>query len=280
MTEAPLAIWSVSADATNAEKQQSFDAMIAKLPSHVIDTLLSLSQSGRYGERQSLLGTWQTNGLPINYESTTLPGTTTRELLQKKDAAVFETVCRLNHSCAPNCHAEWDGRLGTETVHALFDIPAGDELTISYLSPRGRVRRDRQAQLLADHGFTCNCAKCALSGEDLASSEARQRALSTLCPPSAGALPLAERVKRVGLCLRLLEEESLPALWAWKPELYHLVAGATAELRRDSSRVSRERLAAWAERARKDVGCAQGAEHPAVQLLASLCHKLRTGLQV
>ena len=85
----------MTTNATNAEKQKSFNELVAKLPPEKIEAIMQLSQSPKYGEKQTLLGIWQTNGLPINYENPDRPGTTTSELMRKKEAAVFASVCRL-----------------------------------------------------------------------------------------------------------------------------------------------------------------------------------------
>ena len=268
IVEAPLATWSVAADATNEEKIRSFEAMAAKLPPHTVQALLQLSQSPRYGPQQNLLGTWQTNGLPINYENAARPGTTSRELASRREAAVFATVCRLNHSCAPNCHAEWNGELGRETVHALVDIPAGQELTICYLPPGGMERARRRAQLLEEHGFECRCARCELTGDELATSEARQRAIGILCRPEESQLGTAEHLQRLNLRLRFMSQEGMPHLWAWKPVLFPLMTVSMEELVRDSSAPNRRRVLDWAGRAWRVVRDGMGEDHPAAKYLS------------
>ena len=191
LAEVPLAVWRVASDASNHEKLKSFEANVASLPPSAIEQILHHSCSPKYGKQQRLLGTWQTNGLPINYESDIAPGTTNRELMSKKEAAVFPTICRLNHSCQPNCHHSWNGRIGKETVHAIVDIAAGEALTICYLAPRGLERQHRRAKLLEEHGFECRCCKCDLADEALALSEARQRESQ---PATWQAVPLAQPV--------------------------------------------------------------------------------------
>ena len=49
-----------------------------------------------------------------------------------------------NHHCAPNCHYEWNPKLKQMTVHVLCSVAAGQELTLSYLAPSGRVKSERQ----------------------------------------------------------------------------------------------------------------------------------------
>ena len=97
--------------------------------------LLQLSQL-RYGPQQNLPGTWQTNGLPINHEVGVARHHQPRAGEQEGGRRICHRVPP-QPLCAPNCHAEWNGELGRETVHALADIPAGQELTICYLPPGG-----------------------------------------------------------------------------------------------------------------------------------------------
>ncbi|KAK3373439.1 SET domain-containing protein 5 [Lasiosphaeria ovina] len=59
---------------------------------------------------------------------------------------VYATASLINHSCVPNAHHSWNRGTGRETVHAIRDISAGDEITIAY---------DRGGPLL---GFQCECA--------------------------------------------------------------------------------------------------------------------------
>ena len=267
LAESPMATWRVAAEASDEEKRRSFQAMSSALPRSTVDAIMALSQSRKWGETQTLLGTWQTNGLPINYESGA--ATTSTEILSRREAAVFANICRLNHACRPNCHAEWNARLGQETVHALRDIRPGEELTICYLEPRGSERAHRRARLAAEHGFDCCCGLCELRGEALATSEARQRALGELSRPDEREMPVAALAKRLDIRLRLMAQEGLPALWAWKPVLFHLVTGSMAELMRDETAASRRRADAWAQRACACLVGALGADHSVAELITA-----------
>ena len=275
IAESPLATWCVAADATNAEKLRSFEAMAARLPPQTAEAILRLSQSQLYGTTPSLLGTWQTNGLPINYENEARPGTITSDIASRKEAAVYATICRINHSCAPNCHAEWHSRRRVETVHALRDIALGEELTICYLQPRGMQRDERRARLRSEHGFVCRCARCELSGEAFTTSEARQRAVGEFHRPAECRAGSAAIVQRLNVRLRLMREEGMPAHWAWKPLIHSLVSSATAEFNHDRSEATRRHAMAWAERARDALSCAAGKDHPASQFVANFLEQLR-----
>ena len=84
IAETATARWKVSGDADYKTKVQSFADMSAGLSAAAKAEILSLSQADLHGERRTLIGTWLTNALPINYEGTSpdeeaavtaLPGT-------------------------------------------------------------------------------------------------------------------------------------------------------------------------------------------------------------
>lgn len=65
-----------------------------------------------------------------------------------------------NHSCIPNCYSEWSGiRL---VFKALYPIPAGSELTISYIDAHASTRK-RKEELKNAYYFGCICARCVKS---------------------------------------------------------------------------------------------------------------------
>ena len=73
-----------------------------------------------------------------------------------------------NHSCMPNAlvrhpQAHSDYKLA---LYPITDIPKGDEITITYVNPRMN-RLERQATLLRDYGFRCECARCCAADDAL-----------------------------------------------------------------------------------------------------------------
>ena len=78
---------------------------------------------------------------------------------------VFETLCRANHSCAPNCAKAMSDRGGRRVVdvRTLRAVPRGEEITVSYLKldAPGAARR---AYLREKYNFDCRCARCVLDG--------------------------------------------------------------------------------------------------------------------
>ncbi|KAK6842088.1 short/branched chain specific acyl-CoA dehydrogenase [Apiospora arundinis] len=83
----------------------------------------------------------------------------------------FPEVSRLNHDCRPNLAFYIDQNL-THRTHAIRDIQAGEELTISYLDSF-RARAVRQARAHASWGFSCRCSQCSLSDAEAEASDAR-----------------------------------------------------------------------------------------------------------
>ncbi|KAL8777903.1 MAG: hypothetical protein Q9194_002292 [Teloschistes cf. exilis] len=66
-------------------------------------------------------------------------------------------AAQLNHSCDPNCVFIFSGR--SLSVRSLGLIPAGGELTISYIDTTMSCR-ERQRTLKANYYFDCSCPYC------------------------------------------------------------------------------------------------------------------------
>ena len=79
--------------------------------------------------------------------------------------ALFRLCCAANHSCVPNAKVVYPTATNSAPKHrlkanlvALTEIPAGAELTISYVDEHASTRRRQRAP--ADYGFICACPKC------------------------------------------------------------------------------------------------------------------------
>ncbi|CZT24363.1 uncharacterized protein RCC_10088 [Ramularia collo-cygni] len=84
---------------------------------------------------------------------------------------IFPLVSRINHSCRPNAQHAWNEELKSMLVHAVREISAGEELTLSYLNGGPSAQRK---QILKDNfRFDCACELCCLSTSDLARSDDR-----------------------------------------------------------------------------------------------------------
>ena len=205
MAESPLAICS-----KHPRRHQD-----ARVFARTVDRLLpaqraafyDLSQSELvYGTRKTAEGVWRSNAYPtVEHED------------GRTEAAVFAHVCRVNHACAPNAHIAWSKSLAKQTVHAVREIAAGEEITVSYAVP-GTACAARRLHLRNTFGFECDCPLCALTGAEMQASDVRQARLGELSAllaraPSSG----GSSTQTVGLVtekLHLLQAEGLPVEWA------------------------------------------------------------------
>ena len=257
IAEKPLARWAVRTSATREERIRSFAEVVVDFSAEQKAKLLGLSEASHYGKipgKRTLMGTWLTNALPINYEDG--QGSSA----DMEEAAVFETICRINHSCLPSCHHEWNpsiGADGMETVHALRAIAQDEELSISYLMPAGRLRAERQQLLSSRFGFECRCPLCSLDGEARARSDSCQREIGDVSTPDFHGLALPDLLKRLNLRLSFLAREGLPEVWA-RP----LLVAAMVQSMQDRTPSGREKSKELAARASACVRLSAGEDHP------------------
>ncbi|KAK7965861.1 uncharacterized protein PG986_000138 [Apiospora aurea] len=125
-----------------------------------------LSLHNNFPGKHAFAGIVRTNALPCG------PGAVT--------GGVYPETCRINHSCRPNCHNSWNEAIedGRETIHAIRDIFAGEELTIPY--DKGGPSEVRQAELKAAFGFDCKCDLCTLPAAELQASDECRRRIQSL----------------------------------------------------------------------------------------------------
>ncbi|TKA26514.1 hypothetical protein B0A50_05351 [Salinomyces thailandicus] len=132
---------------------------------------------------------------------------------RRKAAGVFFEASRINHSCIPNATSQWEPSLQSLTVHAIEDIAAGEEITISYVEAL-RKREERQQSLKGRYNFDCDCPACdstTVFGQmsDRSRGEADQ----------LGRILMASKVGTEGLVrstmgvLQLIQEECLGGIW-------------------------------------------------------------------
>ncbi|KAG6004577.1 hypothetical protein E4U21_000911 [Claviceps maximensis] len=111
-------------------------------------------------------GIMRTNALPAEEI-----GYTPAEEVGDK-TGIFLEACRINHACDNNSQRNWNGEIQRHTVHALRDIHAGEEITITYISPL-KNRETRQNVLRQTFDFTCSCRLCSLPEEQSRKSDRR-----------------------------------------------------------------------------------------------------------
>ncbi|KAG9503786.1 hypothetical protein J7337_003743 [Fusarium musae] len=91
---------------------------------------------------------------------------------------VYPTICLINHSCLPNSHQNWNNEAGHETIHAIRQIKAGEEITISYVE--GGPSNERRPMLKKSFGFDCACYLCSLPPSQLQASDYRRERIQHL----------------------------------------------------------------------------------------------------
>ena len=69
---------------------------------------------------------------------------------------------RANHACRPNANYHFDTQTLTQHVHAMTTIPAGEEITVTYIDPV-QTHAERHAYLARSWGFACACSHCQLA---------------------------------------------------------------------------------------------------------------------
>lgn len=85
---------------------------------------------------------------------------TNRFKVGQGDSAVFENVCRVNHSCWPNAMWAWNEGLGHMEITALRDLDQGEEVLISYISFGEEIDVFRRRERMAKWHFLCYCQRC------------------------------------------------------------------------------------------------------------------------
>lgn len=125
------------------------EAQIAALPPKQRQILLSLPQPRR--RKLDLVHLVAHNLLPVGNNAA---------------GGLFPDACRLNHSCNNNAYRLWNPTIGAYTVHALTDIDAGEEITITYMRTQDANSRSRAMFLKKMHGFVCSCWLCTMPEAD------------------------------------------------------------------------------------------------------------------
>ena len=103
--------------------------------------------ANNYDDADEVLGIFKTNGM----------------IISPTESGLFPWVCRANHSCVPNCNYVWNEELAEQQMFAVRRIPAGTELTVSYL-PDNFIEgvEERRKLIFEDHNFVCMCECCVL----------------------------------------------------------------------------------------------------------------------
>ncbi|KAG5342342.1 hypothetical protein C0989_002813 [Termitomyces sp. Mn162] len=102
-----------------------------------------------------ILGIVRTNGISIRI-------LTEPSKLGKDDpldfSGIFQTMSRINHSCAPNVTRHFDTASFSLRLHAIRPIKAGEELLMSYVDMS--LLKVKRQEKLRPYGFDCACKFC------------------------------------------------------------------------------------------------------------------------
>mmetsp|Transcript_12141 Transcript_12141/g.35208 ORF Transcript_12141/g.35208 Transcript_12141/m.35208 type:complete len:550 (-) Transcript_12141:108-1757(-) len=81
-------------------------------------------------------------------------------------SGLFDTACKINHSCTPNCawYTSTDGR--AKIIRAIAPIAKGEELTLNYMNNELEPITQRRDDLQKYKGFICDCPRCSTSKGD------------------------------------------------------------------------------------------------------------------
>jgi hypothetical protein len=117
---------------------------------------------------------------------------------------MFPIISRINHDCRPNTQHTWNSSIKQETIHAIRDIKAGEEITISYnLGGPRQLRRERMKE---EFKFDCACSLCAPPVEGLQESDDREIRMQLLDDAIGDADRLMASLGRaLADCLELLQ---------------------------------------------------------------------------
>ncbi|KZO96550.1 SET domain-containing protein [Calocera viscosa TUFC12733] len=99
--------------------------------------------------------------------------------------AVCEFASRINHSCIPNARYYWDNDNFAVGLVTTQHIRAGTEITITYIDPF-LPHLDREAHLLSNYGFSCNCLACQKDSPTYRLSETVRTTVNNLLPDVDG----------------------------------------------------------------------------------------------
>eukprot|EP00536_Pseudo-nitzschia_multiseries_P009774 jgi/Psemu1/242383/estExt_Genewise1.C_2820050 len=83
-----------------------------------------------------------------------------------KGHGLFETACKMNHSCKPNCvwFTTQDGI--SKEVRVISTICEGEELTVDYNGNLLDATSQRRDDIIQTRGFLCKCDRCAAVHDD------------------------------------------------------------------------------------------------------------------
>ncbi|KAG8895891.1 hypothetical protein FRC01_012142, partial [Tulasnella sp. 417] len=148
--------------------------------------------------------------------------------------AVFPKAARMNHGCAGASNVAYSWRQGERRfyLHALRDVPKGEELLSAYLDPK-MTRSERQKILKDKYQFDCQCASCTLPKDLSLKSDERLSTINGLFQRLMGwnvnLVSGKQVVEIVNKIWAIAEEENLASQFGELAGLGAMVAAAHAD---------------------------------------------------
>lgn len=211
-----------------------------------------LSLHNNFPGQHAFNGIVRTNALPCGPES--------------RVGGIYPKICLINHSCIPNAHNNWNPEAQHETIHALRDILAGEEIMISY--DMSLPSTARWAKLKDSFGFQCRCELCTLPAGEIDLSDARRLQIADLDGMIGNPMAMVwTPVKSLAACrelLQVLHREYGEAATALLARLYYDAFQITA------AHGDQARASAFAEHAYMARVVCEGEDSPVARKVKSL----------
>ncbi|KAM0798262.1 hypothetical protein BDR22DRAFT_777236, partial [Usnea florida] len=126
------------------------------------------------------------------------------------ERGIFLKASRFNHSCRPNAYFMWNPKRQRLTINALFDIGAGEEISVNYRPDEFAKTRRQRHDDLAYYEFVCDCPSCDQTTDFGRASELRRDLMATLAPEFDQVGTASEsRLLNLNRFIHLLQEEGL-----------------------------------------------------------------------
>ncbi|KAK1234084.1 hypothetical protein PQX77_002720 [Marasmius sp. AFHP31] len=128
--------------------------------------------NGHNSDVDDMRGIMMTNGYRTNGMDDDVPGAPSGSPHGAYES-VCEKLCRINHSCQPNCERFWDKASFSYQIRATRKVEAGEELFIAYINVLEPYTKRRKS--LDVYKFRCACEACHNPGP----FDARRRAYNS-----------------------------------------------------------------------------------------------------
>ncbi|KAJ6629818.1 hypothetical protein B0H10DRAFT_1775631 [Mycena sp. CBHHK59/15] len=216
LVERPIIVGPYIIGLGNYSESDIYAALLRRLSPDTTASFMALANCKPPSECDTIEGIMRTNGIAINLS---VPDVPHPELSTHR--AVFLNTSRCNHSCGPNAKWTWDPTSFSLSLAALRPILAGDEITVTYMTPTHSFA-ERRERLRAQYNFACHCAVCthtthsnAVPASDAARAElrafwARTPSFEAWCGDSS--LPDHALIDAHKRALLLIEQEGLQVL--------------------------------------------------------------------